>query len=639
MKPIKKEPPTPASAGGECKEMQNYLPHFNTDKIAWAIKYVELGWQVFPCHSIRDGKCSCNKINCSSPGKHPRTTNGLKDGTLERKKIEGWWKMWPDANIAVVTGKVSGLAVLDIDVRDGGPDNLDLIESEFEKLPETLVANTGGSGKHYFFKYPTIGFNNSANNIASGIDTRGDGGYVMVEPSNHISGGVYSWEDYEPGEIEIAEVPEWVLQKLTDYKKQSDPRHKGSGRICKGGRNDFLTSEAGKLRRIGQVEEAIYAALLVINKDKCDPPLVESEVKTIAESVGRYKPGYSPSIPYKQSEDGITWLKPSKDGVIETSLTNFTARISSEVQKDDGGEVKRYFEIEATINGHTSTFPVTASEFPGLTWVPREMGAKAIVLPGFTTKDHTRAAIQLLSKDIQSRTIYTHFGWRNIDGSWLYLHSDGAIGSIGAVDDIQVDSDPQRLKDYKLPNPPDREEQAQAITSVLYTMELTHDRIIIPLIASVFRSVMSEVLPVDFSIFLVGPTGCQKSEITGVIQSFFGAGFNGKNLPGNWSTTANSLERMAYLAKALVVFPGGFGTLDELMEILTLIQTKKIKKSIPIVLYGKEFWENVVNWNYLLKAGTISKKDLDLFTICDSVEDTFSFLTTKITGAHTGPNF
>ena len=96
---------------------------------------------------------------------------------------------------------------------------------------------------------------------------------------------------------------------------------------------------------------------------------------------------------------------------------------------------------------------------------------------------------------------------------------------------------------------------------------------------------------------------------------------------------------MAYLAKALVVFPGGFGTLDELMEILTLIQTKKIKKSIPIVLYGKEFWENVVNWNYLLKAGTISKKDLDLFTICDSVEDAFSFLTTKITGTHTGPNF
>ena len=96
---------------------------------------------------------------------------------------------------------------------------------------------------------------------------------------------------------------------------------------------------------------------------------------------------------------------------------------------------------------------------------------------------------------------------------------------------------------------------------------------------------------------------------------------------------------MAYLAKALVVFPGGFGTLDELMEILTLIQTKKIKKSIPIVLYGKNFWDNTINWEYLLKAGTVSKKDLDLFTICDSVEDAFRFLITKITGTHTGPNF
>jgi predicted Rossmann-fold nucleotide-binding protein len=68
-----------------------------------------------------------------------------------------------------------------------------------------------------------------------------------------------------------------------------------------------------------------------------------------------------------------------------------------------------------------------------------------------------------------------------------------------------------------------------------------------------------------------------------------------------------------YLAKAIVVWPGGFGTLDELMEVLTLIQTEKIKKRLPIVLYGKEFWEKVVNWDYLVEIGTISKTDLDLF--------------------------
>ena len=96
---------------------------------------------------------------------------------------------------------------------------------------------------------------------------------------------------------------------------------------------------------------------------------------------------------------------------------------------------------------------------------------------------------------------------------------------------------------------------------------------------------------------------------------------------------------MAYLAKALVAFPGGFGTMDELFEILTLIQTKKIKKTIPIVLYGKEFWNNIVNWDYLVDAGTISKKDLNLFRICDTVDEAYNYLTDKITGTHTGPNF
>ena len=509
-----------------------------------ALKYSELGWPVFPCYTIVDGKCSCGAKDCNSPGKHPRTSNGLKDASTDPDVIKNWWNKCPDANIAVVTGPTSGLAVLDIDIKSGGPGSLDLLESEYGSIPDTLVAQTGGGGRHYFFKYPAVGFKNSANKIASGIDTRGNGGYVLVAPSNHKSGETYNWQDYAPREIELAEVPEWVLQKLADKKKKIT-----SGKVSEGGRNEFLTSEAGKLRRPGLTAEAICAALLLINKDKCNPPLVDSEVKAIADSVSRYKPGHSPSIPYKQSEDGITWLKPSKDGCNEVPLTNFTARISSEVQKDDGGEVLRYFEMETTINGHTNTFPVSASEFPGLNWVTREMGAKAIVLPGFATKDHTRVAIQLLSKDIQSHTIYTHLGWRNIDGCWFFLHSGGAIGPVGSVVGIQVDPGQQRLKDYKLPNPPDQEKLEQIIQCVLALLELTHDRIIIPLIASAFRSILSEVLPVDFSVFVVGPTGCQKSEITGIVQSFFGSGFNGKTLPGNWSATANSLERMSFLAK------------------------------------------------------------------------------------------
>ena len=76
------------------------------------------------------------------------------------------------------------------------------------------------------------------------------------------------------------------------------------------------------------------------------------------------------------------------------------------------------------------------------------------------------------------------------------------------------------------------------------------------------------------------------------------------------------------------------------MELLTLIQTEKIKKRLPIVLYGKEFWEKVVNWDYLVEIGTISPEDLDLFYISDDVNDTFKFVTDFLKKNQLkGPNF
>lgn len=86
-----------------------------------------------------------------------------------------------------------------------------------------------------------------------------------------------------------------------------------------------------------------------------------------------------------------------------------------------------------------------------------------------------------------------------------------------------------------------------------------------------------------------------------------------------------------YLAKALVIFPGGFGTLDELFEMLTLIQTQKTQKYVPTVLYGKEFWNEVVNFKALLEWGVISREDLDLFKVLDTVEETRDYLISELT--------
>ena len=87
----------------------------------------------------------------------------------------------------------------------------------------------------------------------------------------------------------------------------------------------------------------------------------------------------------------------------------------------------------------------------------------------------------------------------------------------------------------------------------------------------------------------------------------------------------------AYLAKAVVVFPGGFGTLDEFFELLTLIQTGKIRKRMPIVLFGKDYWHRVINFDALVEFGTISAGDLDLFFDTDSVDEAYDYITKELT--------
>jgi uncharacterized protein (TIGR00730 family) len=85
-----------------------------------------------------------------------------------------------------------------------------------------------------------------------------------------------------------------------------------------------------------------------------------------------------------------------------------------------------------------------------------------------------------------------------------------------------------------------------------------------------------------------------------------------------------------YLAKALVVFPGGFGTLDELFELLTLVQTGKTEKRMPVVLYGKEFWNDILDFDALVRWGTISESDLELFHLTSTPEDAFDYLKTEL---------
>jgi uncharacterized protein (TIGR00730 family) len=92
----------------------------------------------------------------------------------------------------------------------------------------------------------------------------------------------------------------------------------------------------------------------------------------------------------------------------------------------------------------------------------------------------------------------------------------------------------------------------------------------------------------------------------------------------------------AYLAKALVIFPGGFGTLDELFEILTLAQTQKLAKKILVVIYGREYWDKLINFQTMIEGGAISPEDLELFRIVDTPEEGFEYLRDGLTTYHLG---
>jgi hypothetical protein len=94
----------------------------------------------------------------------------------------------------------------------------------------------------------------------------------------------------------------------------------------------------------------------------------------------------------------------------------------------------------------------------------------------------------------------------------------------------------------------------------------------------------------------------------------------------------------AYLAKALIVFPGGFGTFDELFEIMTLAQTEKLAKRIVVVVYGREYWTKVVNFEAMAEMGVIAPQDLHLFKIVDSPEEGFEYLKESLTKYHLHPS-
>jgi hypothetical protein len=171
---------------------------------------------VFPCHSPAEtpGGCSCWRTDCTSPGKHPRVAGGLTAASVDPATIERWWRRWPTANVAIRTGAVSGLIVLDVDPDHGGDDSLDALLRDHGPLPPGAVVRTGSGGRHFYFAHPGgVIRNDAGRRLGPGLDIRGDGGYVIAPPSRHTNGASYRWDSPDR---QIPEAPGWLVARLRE---------------------------------------------------------------------------------------------------------------------------------------------------------------------------------------------------------------------------------------------------------------------------------------------------------------------------------------------------------------------------------------------------------------------------------------
>lgn len=242
---------------------------------AAALKYAAAGFSVFPCQPR---------------SKIPATPHGFKDATRDPALIAAWWDEDPAYNVAIATGEVSGLFVLDIDEKPGR--SIEEAIRALPEIPEAPTVRTGGGGLQYFFRFPVgSGLSISGGRLGLGVDTRGNGGYVVAPPSLHPHGTTYFWQDVEtddgfPEFESRPDTPGWIVERLA--KQASACKQIASERI-QGGRHDALMTYAALMRNMGAAPAEIEAALFRF-KDRLDLSdgrvITDDEIRRIAQWCG-----------------------------------------------------------------------------------------------------------------------------------------------------------------------------------------------------------------------------------------------------------------------------------------------------------------------------------------------------------------
>jgi len=226
---------------------------------------------------------------CRPRGKEPLVEGGFHAATTDEARIREWWRRWPGANIGVPAGPASGWLAVDVDPRNGGDSTVQDWIRRYGRWPDTAEAVTGGGGRHIVFRH-VDGLR--CGPLAPGVDLKVTGGYIVVAPSIHPSGGRYMWDGMDGADSlgRLSDPPGWLLRLAREKRPPTGSTAAPGRKIGAGHRNTELTSLAGVLRSRGAGEVELLDLLGRINERLCDPPLRADEVERIAQSVSRYEP-------------------------------------------------------------------------------------------------------------------------------------------------------------------------------------------------------------------------------------------------------------------------------------------------------------------------------------------------------------
>lgn len=243
-----------------------------------ALDYLARGWSVVPI---------------AAGGKIPAVTwQVYQDRHADEAEVRDWYRRWPDAGVGVVTGPISGLAVIDIDPRHGGEESLFAWQERHGPMPPTVEALTGGGGTHLYFATTSKALRNRVA-VLPGVDLRARGGMVVAPPTRHSSGRRYAWRPgHAPADRPPAPLPRAVRELLRSGGERQGHtldhwRRLTREGVAEGARNSTLASLTGHLLWHGVDPDVALEMLLAWNRMRCRPPLPDAEVAGVVASIER----------------------------------------------------------------------------------------------------------------------------------------------------------------------------------------------------------------------------------------------------------------------------------------------------------------------------------------------------------------